>query len=404
MVERRVSVVGLHGGELFGRGAAVAVDTADVVIGARRHLDALTSSTTGERMAYQSVGQLLDQVDHHLGRGHHVCVLASGDPGFFGVVRVLGARFGAAVAVYPAPSSVSLAFARAGMPWDDAVIVSAHGRSLETGLATVIAAPKAAVLTGPDTPPEALGRALGADTERDVWVCSRLGESDETAIRTDTAGLAAGHFDPFSVVVLARPELHGVGPATVTWRSGTAGGGLGFGRPVAEFAHRAGMITKPEVRAVVLSKLDLHPAVTLWDVGAGSGSVAVEAARLVPGLRAWAIERRLDDSRRIAANAEGLAVTVVEGDAPGCFAGLAAPDRAFVGGGGIEVLDAVCARMAPGGVVVATFAALDRAGAAATRLGNLVQISVNRAKAIGANGAVRLDADNPVFVTWGTIT
>nr|MDQ2726241.1 precorrin-6y C5,15-methyltransferase (decarboxylating) subunit CbiE [Actinomycetota bacterium] len=402
MVERRVSVVGLHGGEWFGRAAADAVDTADVVIGARRHLDALGSSMTGERMAYHTVGQLLDLVDHHLAHSHQVCVLASGDPGFFGVVRILSARFGAAVAVHPAPSSVSLAFARAGLAWDDAVVVSAHGRSLEAGLATVAAAAKAAVLTGPGTPPEALGRALGADTERDVWVCSRLGGSDETVVRTDTAGLAAGRFDPLSVVVLARPGLDGAAPATVTWRPGTAGAGRRFGRPVGEFAHRAGMITKPEVRAVVLSKLDLHPAVTLWDVGAGSGSVAVEAARLVPGLRAWAIERRLDDSRRIAANAEGLAVTVVEGDAPGCFAGLAAPDRAFVGGGGMEVLGAVCALMAPGGVIVATFAALDRAGAAAARLGNLVQISVNRAKAIGTDGAVRLDADNPVFVAWGT--
>lgn len=403
MVEGRVSVVGLHGGEWFGRAAAVAVDTADVVIGARRHLGAVSSSMTAERMAYHTVGQLLDLVEHHLNDGHRVCVLASGDPGFFGVVRILGARFGAALAVHPAPSSVSLAFARAGLPWDDAVVVSAHGRSLEAGLATVIAAPKVAVLTGPDTPPEALGRSLGTDTERDVWVCSRLGESDESVVRTDMAGLAAGHFDPLSVVVLARPALGGAGPATVTWRPGTAGAGRRFGRPAGEFAHRAGMITKPEVRAVVLSKLDLHPAVTLWDVGAGSGSVAVEAARLVPGLRAWAIERRVDDSRRIVTNAVGLAVTVVEGDAPGCFAGLAAPDRAFVGGGGMEVLGAVCARMAPGGVVVATFAALDRAGAAAARLGNLVQISVNRAKAIGADGAVRLDADNPVFVAWGTI-
>lgn len=393
MADGTVSVVGLQGGEWFGPGATAAVDTATVIIGARRHLAALGSSIACERIPYTTIGQLLDLVGDHLGRGSHVCVLASGDPGFFGVVRIMG-RFGPAVAVHPAPSSVSLAFARAGLPWDDAVVVSAHGRPLEA--AAVAAAPKVAVLTGPDTPPEAVGRALGAGAEREVWVCSRLGETDQTVVRTDVAGLAAGRFDPLSVVILSRPGLDGSGPPTVTWRR--------FGRPVAEFAHRAGMITKPEVRAVVLSKLELHPAVTLWDVGAGSGSVAIEAARMVPGLRVWAIERRRDDCGRIAANAGGLAVTVVEGDAPGCLAGLAEPDRAFVGGGGIEVLDAVCARIAHGGVVVATFSAVDRAGVAAARLGNLVQIGVNRALPIGPDGALRLDADNPVFVAWGTIT
>ena len=298
--------------------------------------------------------------------------------------------------MHPAPSSVSLAFARAGLSWDDAVVVSAHGRRLDA--AAVAAAPKAAVLTGPETPPEAVGRALPAGVEPATsWVCSRLGEPGR-----DRGPHRHWPVWPPEASTPSRwsswpgPASTGRDAPSVTWR--------GFGRPVAEFAHRAGMITKPEVRAVVLSKLDLHPAATLWDVGAGSGSVAVEAARMVPGLRAWAIERRPDDSRRIAANAEGLAVTVVEGDAPGCLAGLPDPDRAFVGGGGIEVLDAVCARMAPGGVVVATFAALDRAGAAAARLGNLVQITVNRARPIGADGAVRLDADNPVFVAWGPAT
>jgi precorrin-6Y C5,15-methyltransferase (decarboxylating) len=383
-------VVGLQGGEWFGRAAGAALDAADVLIGARRHLDALSCSITGERVAYRSIGELLDVVDDHLGRGRQVCVLASGDPGFFGVARILRDRFGAAVTAHPAPSSVALAFARAGLAWDDAVVVSAHGRTLDAGLATILAAPKAAVLTGPDTPPEAVGRALGAGVERDVWVCSHLGEPDETVVRTGLAGLAAGSFDPLSVVVLARPGPEAASP------------GRGFGRPVTAFAHRAGMITKPEVRAVILSKLDLEPGATLWDVGAGSGSVAVEAARMTPGLRVWAIERRADDCRRIEANAAGLAVTVVEGDAPACLGGLAGPDRAFVGGGGIPVLDAVCARMAPGGVVVASFAALDRAGAAAARLGNLVQVSVNRARPVGADGALRLDADNPVFVAWGT--
>ncbi|MDQ2727686.1 MAG: precorrin-6y C5,15-methyltransferase (decarboxylating) subunit CbiE, partial [Actinomycetota bacterium] len=236
MVEPQVSVVGLLGGEWFGRAATTALHAADVVIGARRHLDALPSSTPGQRVAYSSIGELLDLVGASLGGPRSVCVLASGDPGFFGVVRILVARFGCAVSVHPAPSSVSLAFARAGLPWDDAMVVSAHGRSLKAGLAAVVAAPKVAVLTGPDTPPEAIGRALGAGAERDVWVCSRLGEAGETVVRTDIAGLAAGRFDPLSVVVVTRRPSGGTAPATVTWASAPAGPGPRFGRPVADFA------------------------------------------------------------------------------------------------------------------------------------------------------------------------
>jgi precorrin-6Y C5,15-methyltransferase (decarboxylating) len=315
-------------------------------------------------------------------------VLASGDPGFFGIVRALAERFGSpALDVRPAPSSVSLAFARLGQPWDDAVVVSAHGRPLRAAARRAAAAAKAAVLTSPDSPPEALGKellVLGAPHQRAV-VCSRLGTDRESVTETDLAGLAAGTWDPVSVVVL----LDGASTAPV----------LAWGAPEREFAYRDGMITKAEVRAVALGKLGLPPAGVLWDVGAGSGSVAVECARLSPGLRVIAIDR---DVERVRANAarHGVRVEAVEGDAPVVFAALPDPDRAFVGGGGLDVLDAVLARLAPGGRVVAAFAALDRAAAAAHRLGHLVQVGVSRA-AVLPDGGIRLAAENPVFVAWG---
>jgi precorrin-6Y C5,15-methyltransferase (decarboxylating) len=158
------------------------------------------------------------------------------------------------------------------------------------------------------------------------------------------------------------------------------------------------MITKAEVRAVVLAKLALPPAGVLWDVGAGSGSVALEAAALRPGLAVYAVER---DATHLRANAAGSRVVVVEGEAPVALADLPDPDRAFVGGGGPAVLDAVLARLRPGGVAVATYAALDRAAAAAARLGSLVQLSVARGERL-PDGSLRLAAANPVFVVWGT--
>jgi precorrin-6Y C5,15-methyltransferase (decarboxylating) len=321
-----------------------------------------------------------------------VCVLASGDPGFFGIVRALAARFGPTrLEVRPAPSSVSMAFARLGLPWDDAVVVSAHGRPLAEAARVAAGTAKAAILLSPASPPEALGKELlSLAATADVAVCSRLGLDRESVTRTDVAGLASGTWDPLSVVVVLRGDPI---PASA---------GLAWGRPESAFAHRAGMVTKAEIRAAALGKLDLPPTGVLWDVGAGSGSVAVEANVLCPGLRVFAVERRPDDASRVEANAASLAadVIVVRGKAPSVLASLPAPDRAFVGGGGLPVLDGVLARLRPGGRVVATFAALDRAAAAADRLGHLIQMAVNRGERL-PDGGWRLVPDNPVFLAWG---
>ena len=363
-------------------GMPAVVPDADLVVGGRRHLE----GAPGRHLVIGGdLGPVLDAIAAEPGR---VCVLASGDPGFFGIGRALAERFGAgALDVRPAPSAVSLAFARLGLPWDDAVVVSAHGRPLRAAARRAAATQKAAVLTSPDSPPEALGKelvVLGARHRRAV-VCSQLGTALESLADTDLAGLAAGTWDPVSVVVL----LDSVETAPV----------LAWGAPEQEFAHRDGMITKSEVRAVALGKLGLPPAGVLWDVGAGSGSVAVECARLSPGLRVFAVDREVGRLRANVA-AHGVRVDVVEGEAPAVLAALPDPDRVFVGGGGLVVLEAVLARLASGGRVVAAFAALDRAAVAAPRLGHMVQVGVSRA-AVLPDGGIRLAAENPVFVAWG---
>jgi precorrin-6Y C5,15-methyltransferase (decarboxylating) len=381
-----ISVVGVIGGEVFGEQAAAAVATADVVLGARRHLDRVkpagdTIELTG------SLDAVLDRIDV----GRRVCVLASGDPGFFGIVRLLAERFGAAaLEVHPAPSSVSLAFARLGLPWDDAVVVSAHGRPLDAAVAAIRQASGStvAVLTSPDNSPAVLGRALlGAGISGTAAVVSRIGEDDETITRTDIDGLVTGDADPLSIVVLParRPDR-----PTLAW-----------GLPEADFAHRDGMITKAEVRAVAMGKLALPRTGVLWDLGAGSGSVGIECARLCPGLDVYAVERSEPDAARIAENAaaHGVRVLVVAGEAPEATEALPDPDRVFVGGGGIEVLRAAQGRLRPGGVVVATYALVDRAVEAWRLLGNLVEVGVHRG--VATAGGVRLAAENPVFVAWG---
>jgi precorrin-6Y C5,15-methyltransferase (decarboxylating) len=320
-------------------------------------------------------------------------VLASGDPGLFGIVRVLDERFGAgALQVHPAPSAISLAFARLGCSWDDARVVSAHGRPLDDALDQILPAPKVAVLTSPDHPPQAIGAALLAagSAPRTVSVLTRIGEPGERRFDGDLEQLATGTFDPMSIVILRDPA------------SAARHASLAWGLPERRFRHRRGMITKAEVRAVALGKLDVPGTGVLWDVGAGSGSVAIEAARLSPRLQVIAIDSDPESVDRIQSNAAAHAVDidVVHGHAPDVLATLPDPDRVFVGGGGIGVLDAVLARLRPGGVVVANYALVDRATAAWQRLGNLVELSVARGVATGELG-VRLSAENPVFICWG---
>jgi len=389
-------MVGLHGGEWFGRAAGEAIRHATVVLGDARHLEQLPDVVGGRpEVMPTSPGEALDRAGAFLDAGQQVCIVVSGDPGFFGLARLAAARFGDRLRVYPAPSSVSLAFARAGTNWDDAVVVSAHGRDagISRAAEAVLRNAKVAVMTSPADPPQQLGRALleSGCGPRTVLVTSHLGQHEEKVWEGDVAGLANGCFDGLSVVVCVAPEA----------RSGPGGPGIGWGLPETSFDHRAGMITKSEVRAVALGKLCLPAAGVLWDVGAGSGSVSAECCSLAPGLRVYAVERNPDDAARARRNLEATAATVVEGAAPAALGGLPDPDRAFVGGGGTAVLDEVLRRTKPGGTVVASYATLERAAYAGDRLGNLVQVSVGRGVRAGDGGPLRLQAENPVFVCWG---
>jgi precorrin-6Y C5,15-methyltransferase (decarboxylating) len=178
----------------------------------------------------------------------------------------------------------------------------------------------------------------------------------------------------------------------------------GWALPDDAFDHRAGMVTKTEVRALALARLAPRPGALVWDVGAGSGSVAVECARL--GAAALAVERRADDAARIAATAaaHGVDVRIVAGEAPVALTGLPRPDAVFVGGGGPEVV-AAAAAAGPERVVVA-LAALDRIAPtrAALQAAGLavdgVQLAASRFADL-PGGSVRLAATNPITILWG---
>ncbi|WP_089100831.1 precorrin-6y C5,15-methyltransferase (decarboxylating) subunit CbiE [Streptomyces hyaluromycini] len=407
-----------------GTGASPAAETlagAELVVGGRRHLESVRLPEGAERIVLGPLAPALDTIEEYVGKDRPVTVLASGDPGFFGIVRVLAERFGAqALDVRPGVSSVAAAFARVGLPWDDAVVVSAHGRELRTAVNVCRAHPKVAVLTGPGAGPAELGAALRhafgtpqttsapAAGARVLVVASALGSARENVEWVTPAEAAARDWGADVSVVLCLDEARTLSAVRTVagGRAEPAGWALGED----EFAHRDSMITKFEVRALALARLGPRPGDLVWDIGAGSGSVAVECARL--GAAAVAVEKAADGVERIAANARahGVYVDVVCDMAPDALPGLPDPDAVFIGGGGAELpaIVTACAARARRTVVVA-MAALDRVPAARAALtgagfscdGVLLQSS----RLAPLPGEVtRLAATNPVFLLWGTRT
>ncbi|GGV79141.1 precorrin-6y C5,15-methyltransferase subunit CbiE [Streptomyces griseoloalbus] len=392
-------------------GAGAPVDAsvaagAELVVGGRRHLDALRLPEGAERVVLGPLTPALDAMEKYVAGERRVVVLASGDPGFFGIVRALAERFGPQrLDVRPGVSSVAAAFARVGLPWDDAVVVSAHGRDPRTAVLLCRAHPKVAVLTGPGAGPAELGAALRADG-RVLVVASALGSAEERVERVTPAEAAARDWGPAVSVVLCLDEERALGPVRTV--AGPPSGPAGWALDESEFTHRDSMITKFEVRALALARLGPRPGDLVWDIGAGSGSVAVECARL--GAAVTAVEKTPDGVERVRANAaaHGVDVHVVHGAAPAVLSGLDDdPDAVFVGGGGRELpaLVTACARRARRTVVVA-LAALDRVPAVREALAGAgfgcdgVLLQSSRLAPLPGD-VTRLAATNPVFLLWG---
>ena len=391
-----VTVIGCDG-RPFGPEAAQALAAARLVIGAPRHLDAAAIPPSAERIEIKHLDEALDALAARSGR---IAVLASGDPGFFGIVRALRAR-GIEPRVIPATSSVTLAFARLGLDWDDALVISAHGREPrgpKHALAAALAHPKAAILTAPRT---ATARDLGAEllaAGKRVYVAECLGTPQEQVI--DLAAEPAREFAEPNILI----ALDQAAPSTPRWLAGHQGAPDGWALPEDAFEHRDSMITKAEVRALILARLGPAPGRVIWDVGAGAGSVAVECARF----GAWVIAVEADQAQcdRIHRNAarHGVHLQVCQGRAPEALNGLPPADAVFVGGGDRAVLAAAVKTANPGRVVV-TLAAVQRIGETSDLLTDLgyrpegVQLQASRLAPL-PNGQFRLAAQNPVFVLW----
>lgn len=372
-----------------------------LVAGGGRHLEMLGVGRDRAVVLRGDLSGALERIGETEGP---VVVLASGDPGFFGIVRLLSGRFGREkLTVLPGLSSVALAFAGAGLSWDDAVTVSAHGRDPRRATNVCRAHPKVAVLTSPDFGPAELAGTLEG-LGRSFIVAEKLGQPDERVFHGD-AGTVAGMDweDPNVVLVFDEKRM----PKAKGWISSGIRSPRRWALPEDEFEHRSGMITKSATRAFVLSRLGPGPGDLIWDVGAGSGSIAIECARL--GAATIAVERDPESCARIRRNAErhGVYVQLSEDEAPEALRDLPEPDAVFIGGtgGGFEEIVRLSAARARRSVAL-SLVALERVVPAAQILedrGLEVEttfLQTSRMKGVG--GLHRLAAEGNVFVVSGS--
>ena len=390
---------------------------AELVIGAGRTLALVRpwlSATAMTRDMDGAVGELPDWVLSARAAGQRVVVLATGDPLCHGIASWLTSRLGRDdVDILPNVSTLQLAFARFKTPWQDIRIASCHradagewfvGATPTHGLYPLMRAiamhPRVALFTSPENNPARLARALitaGYGDEARISIACRLQMPDERLFADLAADeVAAMAFPEPNIVLVERPA----GP-----------GGPAFGREDLEYRQRSpekGLITKQEARALSLAKLRIQPAAVVWDIGAGAGSVGLEAARLAPFGHVWAIEKNAADAANARANAAHWRIgnyTLVEGRAPLGLDTWPDPDAVFIGGSGGELvvlIEQVLARLKAGGRLVMNFVTLENLATATAALSEcnavweLVQLQASRSQPI--LDMHRLAAQNPIWV------
>jgi len=379
-----LSIVGMGEDGLDGLSerAKIAIANADYVFGGQRHLDLAAPIIMGETHVWQS--PLSRSIDFLLTRRNHaVCVLASGDPFHYGIGATLSRHLDPGdMAVYPHPSSFSLAAARLGWPLQEVHTLSLHGRSLDLVRPHLHPGSRILALTSDENGPAELARLL---TQAGfgfsiLTVLEAIGGPQERlrsqlAMQFDLADIAPLNLCAISVVALPDARVLPLTP----------------GRDTALFEHD-GQITKPDIRALTLAALAPRRGELLWDIGAGSGAVGIEWMLADPSLAAIAIEADPVRAARMARNAAAMGVPglrVVTGAAPEALAGLDAPHAIFIGGGGSDpgVLDAAIAALRPGGRLVANGVTLEMEQALlaqhAALGGSLTRIALSRAEPLG---------------------
>ncbi|MBD2103314.1 precorrin-6y C5,15-methyltransferase (decarboxylating) subunit CbiE [Leptolyngbya sp. FACHB-261] len=394
--------IGLDGAQGLSAATQQLVSRAQILVGSTRHLSYFPEHPT-QRLELGDLSSTLSKLQALAAQEQEIVVLTSGDPLFFGLGRLLLEHIAPdCLTFYPAVSSVQLAFARIKQPWQEAQVISAHGRSLERLIRTLqTGARQIAVLTSPEHSPGAIARllqSLNLPLTYDFWICENLGGLQERVAKLSLSEAMTCSVAPLNLVLLVRQdELPQPESLPI----------LGIAdRAFLSFEDRPGLITKREVRVLTLSELTLEPGQTVWDIGAGTGSVSIEIARLLPTGAVYAIEKTAAGVSLIERNCQRLGVSnvqVIAGIAPEVLASLPDPDRVCLGGSGGEleaILEVLAQRLKPAGVLVANLATLEHLHRAQQWLTashwevNLLQANLARSVPVGS--LTRFTPLNPV--------
>lgn len=407
MPKDKVHIIGVapSGSSSLTPGARDQVNQAELVFGGKRLL-ALFPSLTGKKIAIRNnLAEVATLIKGNLGHKRMV-ILASGDPGFYGIASYLVGKLGKnAIEIIPNVSAMQLAFARIKASWEDAALISVHSRPIEDIVETVRSNHKIGIFTDDKHTPATIARVL-LEHRIDgyqAYVCQNLGRREERIVETNLHNLVKMKFSPLNVLILLREK-----PETRFRQI--------LGIPDEEFHRRRpkeGLLTKQEVRAVSLAKLHLTDEGLLWDIGAASGAVSIEASFLIRKGRIYAIEKNNKDVAIIRKNIQKFCVPnieVVHTFAPDNLGRLPDPNAVFIGGSGgrmEEILDFISQRLKPGGRVVINIVALENLNTAVSALkarGFVPEITlVNIARSTSLLELTRFAALNPVFIVSGVL-
>jgi len=382
------------------------IKNADVLVGGKRHLEYFKDYKVDKKEISKDLKGVIRYIKSKMGR-ENVVVLASGDPLFFGIGSLLIKSLGPDnVVIYPNISTVAAAFSRIKEPWNDVSVVSLHGRDSEIELFKLIASKdKIAVYTDPEKNPAWIAKLLIKKNIIDFNICvfEKLGTSSER-VKWYTIKKAAGmKFSEPNLAVLKRIECQPEKKHNTF-----------FGMPDEWYDHNKGLITKAEVRAVTLSKLRILPEHILWDLGAGSGSIAIEASILANKGMTFAVEQKKERVKQIDNNRKRFRtknMKVIKATLPKGLEKLPEPDRIFIGGGGRnlkKIISTAAGYLKPDGIIVINtilIPSIETALETLKQLGfktDIVQVQISRSKEM--SWGEMLGAENPVWIITGIKT
>ncbi len=406
--EPRIHILGVGSDGLAGMTARAReiLTVADVLFGSAHALSLVAELKAERHRIGNDLQETVAALNAVSGR-KRIAIVAGGDPLFYGVARYLCDRLGKdRFEVLPHVSSMQLAFARVKETWEEAYLTNLHTHPLEEVIDRIRTAETVGLFPGEKEGPAEIARQLlvrGLDYFR-AYVCENLGGPDERVTQGELSEIQEMEFSPLNVMILKRkPGRPDLPAAPGRYRR--------FGNSDDVFAQsrpKSGLITQTEVRSLALAQLNIQAGCVVWDIGAGSGSVAIEAARLSEPGTVYAIEQDAADYHLILANAETFGVRnlkAIHGTAPAVFVGLPAPDAIFVGGTGKEIgrlLAAAWTALRAGGQLVVNVATLESLSATHATLkelaGSVSALMVNVARGTEQMETLRFEAVNPTFL------